>query len=201
MAIAILEIHLYCILITFELNNLDILIYQGAPVCQPQSEIDFDDSRCVLFLLQLRGKMREISRKRVDKDFDNLYCMEILEVVERIAIVHDNRLETVTSDYICAHFPGSNISFSPKYSGVQLGCKAHIAFEGEPMRSMTYFVKTHSKGRLLSDISVPLAFDPKELMIYKVLERLDVGCETHFLHRSLQDVYIATLDANHGRNF
>ena len=42
---------------------------------------------------------------------------------------------------------------------------------------------------------------PQELMVYKVLERLGFGCETHFLQRSFEDVYIATLDVGHGGCF
>ncbi len=39
--------------------------------------------------------------------------------------------------------------------------------------------------------------DPRELLVYKVLEHLGVGCETFFFSRSLEDFYFATLDAGH----
>ena len=43
--------------------------------------------------------------------------------------------------------------------------------------------------------------DPKELLVYKVLEYAGFGCETHFLQRSIEDVYIATLDGGYNGSF
>ncbi len=167
-----------------------------------ESEISFDDAQGVSFLSRLHSKLREISLTRwEDEAFENFYFMEFLRIIDRIAKVHEDRLKVVTTNYFCAHFQVANISFSPKDNGRHFGCTAHIKFEGEPKRIVKYYVKTHSAGRVLSGSSAPKAFDPKELMVYKILERLDVGCETHFLHRSLQDVYIATLDASHGGSF
>ena len=62
-----------------------------------------------------------------------------------------------------------------------------------------YHVKTHSTGRLLCISPVAKSVNPRELLVYIVLERLGFGCETHFLQRNLQDVYIA--DAGHGGSF
>jgi len=39
--------------------------------------------------------------------------------------------------------------------------------------------------------------NPIELMIYKILENLGIGCESHFFGRELKNFYIATKDAGH----
>ena len=53
-------------------------------------------------------------------------------------------------------------------------------------------VKTKSSGPIFAKL-----ISAYELLIYKVLEHLGVGCETHFMHRITEDVYIATLDAGY----
>ena len=64
-----------------------------------------------------------------------------------------------------------------------------------------YHIKTHSEGRLSSKSSAAKLVNPQELLIYKILQYTGFGCETHFLQRSPEDVYIATLDAGHGGSF
>ena len=56
-------------------------------------------------------------------------------------------------------------------------------------------------GRLASKSSAAKVVSLSELMVYKVLEHLGFGCETHFLQRSCEVVFIATLDAGNGGSF
>ena len=42
-----------------------------------------------------------------------------------------------------------------------------------------YHIKTHSAGRLASNTVAAKSVDPMEWMVYKPLERLGFGCETH----------------------
>lgn len=59
-----------------------------------------------------------------------------------------------------------------------------------------YYVKTHSKGLKSGHSSAAQRLIPQELMVYKVLEDLAKGCESHFFGRGGRHLYIATLDAN-----
>ncbi len=165
-----------------------------------ESEMRFDDSQYVSVLSILNEALDALSLQRLDEEFGNFYTV-FMRVVLSIDMIHDKRLQVVITNYFSSRFPGSNIEFIQKGSGRQFGCTAHIAFEGGPERARKYYVKTHSAGRFLSCISAPKAVDVKELMVYKILEKLGVGCESHFFHRSPQDVYIATLDASHGGSF
>jgi hypothetical protein len=96
-------------------------------------------------------------------------------------------------------FPNSTLTIGENHSGVQMGLKATVTLKnGETRR---YHVKTHSLGRLASLSSSSQSANPRELMVYKVLEQLGFGCETFFLQRSPEDVYVATLDGGHGGSF
>lgn len=74
-----------------------------------------------------------------------------------------------------------------------MGAIATVTLErGEQVK---IFAKTHSRGRKEFFSSGAKPLDPKELMVYKVLENLGLGCKAYFCARSPEDVYIATLDA------
>ncbi len=87
------------------------------------------------------------------------------------------------------------MNFFPKVAGVQMGSQAYVTFPDGKL--LKYHLKTHSGGRLASHSSAAKPIDPRELLVYKFLEHIGVGCEVHFFHRSLEDVFIATLDAGH----
>lgn len=121
----------------------------------------------------------------------------------KIKVAHYQRLEAETHKYFSTLYPGCSISFRHKKGGIQLGLRVDITIEeGGGTQKRTYFVKTHSHGRAFSSMSAdPRIIDPTELMVYKILEHLGIGSETHFFQRSLVDVYIATLDAGHSGEF
>jgi len=146
----------------------------------------------------LHNTFTKASRKRYDEDFRTLY-LNFLELRNRIASVHAVRLETVTERYFNVIFPDSTVENDVKSGGVQLGTKARVTLATGEERM--YHIKTHSEGRLSSKSAAAKLVNPQELFIYKILQYTGFGCETHFIQRSAEDVYIATLDAGHDGRF
>jgi len=161
-------------------------------------DVCFANSYRISTMSKLHDTLTKASRKRYDEDFRALY-LNFLELRDRISIVHAVRLETVTERYFNTIFPDSTVENDVKSGGVQLGTKARVTLATGEER--VYHIKTHSEGRLSSKSSAAKLVNPQELLIYKILQYTGFGCETHFLQRSAEDVYIATLDAGHGGNF
>ena len=110
--------------------------------------------------------------------------------------VHSTRLEELTRQYFTiGSFKGSAVDFDFKTGGDQLGAIAHVT---RGPKTLTYYIKTHSEGTKSSQSSAARLLRPEELMAYKVLELLGVGCECHFFGRDPKNFYIATLSAHHG---
>ena len=160
--------------------------------------ISFDDSRKIFTMSILRKYLRNVAFERYDSDFNDLYT-SFLALRDRISIVHKKRLELKTKQYFEFHHPHSTVQYNIKTGGVQLGIKVNVTLHTTEVKK--YFVKTHSNGRISSKSSAASLVNPKELLVYKVLEHLGIGCESHFFQRSAEDVYIATLDAGHGGSF
>lgn len=116
-----------------------------------------------------------------------------------ISLVHLDRLSLAAVGAFRRRFPGSQIECLPKTSGVRLGTRVRLILECGDCR--TYYVKTHSDGRLASNSVAAKVVEPGELLVYKVLEMTGYGCESIFFQRNFSDVYIATLDAGHGGSF
>ena len=157
----------------------------------------FDDPTKRLNINRILSKMDKI-RSHVNPDFYRLYG-ESSMIKREMDTVHSDRLDSVTIKYFTSYFPGARVECDVKSIGVQLGAKANVLLTtGETKK---YHVKTHSAGRLSSRSTNAKVVDPKELLVYKVLEYAGFGCETHFLQRSIEDVYIATLDAGYNGSF
>ena len=160
----------------------------------------FDDSQKLIATRRLSAALdsRILRQPQTNPEFDNLLT-DVTKIRVFSAEVHSKRLERVAIDFFQSSFPNSALNIEEKHSGIQMGLKVVvILMNGEKRR---YHVKTHSLGLLASRSSVAQSANPREFMVYKLLERLGFGCETFFLQRSLQDVYIATLDAGHGGSF
>ena len=157
----------------------------------------FDDATKRLNLNRILSKMDKI-KSHVNPDFYRLYG-ESSMIKREMDTVHSDRLDNVTIKYFTSYFPCARVECDVKSIGVQLGAKANVfLITGETKK---YHVKTHSAGRLSSRSTNAKVVDPKELLVYKVLEYAGFGCETHFLQRSIEDVYIATLDAGYNGSF
>lgn len=105
------------------------------------------------------------------------------------------RIEESTKIYFESRFSGSSVNSSmKKKSGDQLGCVAEVTLSNNQV--LTYFVKTHSEGLKSGHSSAAKLVNPAELLVYKILETLGIGCESHFFGRDGKNLYIATLDAN-----
>lgn len=161
-------------------------------------EASFADSSRISAMSRLHKILTAASRSRHDQNFRDLY-LSFLELRESITIVHAVRLENIAEIYFHKIFPGSSVEHDAKDGGVQLGTKAKVTLMTGEQR--IYHIKTHSEGRLSSKSSAAKLINPQELLIYKILQYTGFGCEAHFLQRSAEDVYIATLDAGHGGSF
>jgi hypothetical protein len=138
--------------------------------------------------------MKAISRMSNQSDeFEKLYTV-LLKLRDQISGIHEERLERCALEYFAHFFRGvSTVEFRPKLGGVQMGSQAHVTFpDGTTLK---YHIKTHSGGRRASHSSAAKLIDPRELLVYKFLAYIGMGCESHFFHQSLEDVFIATLDA------
>jgi hypothetical protein len=140
---------------------------------------------------KLQRKSTELPRGHA---FDSLF-FDFCILRARISTIHATRLEVLAENFFTNHFTGCSVRFSPKVGGMQQGIQADVTLSNAKV--FKYYIKSHSGGRRVSHSSAPKCVDPRELFIYKVLEYLGVGCEAFFLHRSHQEVFIATLDAGH----
>jgi hypothetical protein len=161
-------------------------------------EISFCNPRKAALMSQLHPRLRGISKKPQQSDDFWRFHYEFLKLRTDIDEIHAERLKFCAEQFLAQRFPNATaVQFFPKLSGVQLGTRARVTLpDGELLK---YYIKTHSGGKVASASSAAKGIDPRELLVYKVLEHLGVGCETHFFHRSFEDVFIATLDAGHAK--
>jgi hypothetical protein len=62
---------------------------------------------------------------------------------------------------------------------------------------ITYYAKTH-RGGFKADLSgTTYPVDLKELLVYKILELLQIGPETHFFYIDVKEFYIVTKDVGY----
>lgn len=157
-----------------------------------------DDPARIGMMRLLNNRLTLLSNRNFDDAFVDL-SGKFFAIRGQIEGVHGLRLDTVAMAYFSRLFPPNTLSYQPKRDGVQLGERI-IINQGQPNK-LTYHVKTHSAGRLSSHSTAAKLVNPQELMAYRILQYLGVGCETHFFERSPEDVYIATLDAGTGGSF
>ena len=138
------------------------------------------------------------SRHDASESLSKLY-VDCLMMKSDISFFHLIRLEAAALSAFMRHFPGSQIDFAPKCSGVQLGTKARVTLGSG--KSRTYHVKTHAAGWLDSNTFATNPVDAGELLVYKILELTGTGCESLFFQNNFVDCYVATLDAGHDGSF
>jgi hypothetical protein len=159
-------------------------------------DIPFDHSFKSSMMRQLHAKLHCLCPIHdSNATFQNLLS-EFLKLRSRISFIHLDRLKYAAVRYFKQRFPGQNFFFRDKVGGVQLGAQIH--FQLNTGQELKYHLKTHASGRMMSNNSAPKPVEPRELVVYKCLEHLGLGCEAAFLYRSLEDVFIATLDAGTG---
>ncbi len=154
--------------------------------------ISFADPIRISAMSQLHVRLANLARRRTDESFLTLHSRFLL-IRDRIMIVHADRLDTLALAYFSKLFPNASLTPKMKLGGVQLGERIIVAQAGQPL--LTYHVKTHSAGKLSSNSEAAKIVNSQELMVYRILENLGIGCQSHFFERSPEDVYISTLDA------
>jgi len=122
---------------------------------------------------------------------DTLYP-DMLKLEDQTKRAHLDRMKEITKQYFGVE--NNQVVFPMKQAGDQLGTRIQINFEGQ--EPITYHVKTHSAGLKSAMSSAAKILDPKELVVYKILENFNIGCESHFFGRDFDNFYIATKDAS-----
>jgi hypothetical protein len=158
------------------------------------ASIPYDDQRKRVLIRKV-GKFMEgyFSTKHQDPVFNALYG-RVLDIKTITEDVPYNRINESSLRYFQAKYPGSAVTFSSKMWGDQLGTVVKVQTADD--RTYKYYVKTHSKGLKSGHSSAAQLLIPQELMVYKLLEGLGIGCESHLFGRDSKHFYIATLDAN-----
>ena len=160
------------------------------------SDVSFSDPRNAAWTSQLLSRLKRCSGMANASCEFELLLMNLFKLRMRISVIDKERLKVCARQYFTQRFPNAvAVDFRPKYSGSQSGFK--ILVQLPDREELKYHLKIHSGGKLESNSSCVKPVDPRELLIYKILERLEEGTETHFVHRSIEDVFIATLDAGH----
>ncbi|KAG2393754.1 hypothetical protein C9374_007285 [Naegleria lovaniensis] len=126
--------------------------------------------------------------------------LDVLKLKSKLKAVAFNRLKEYSKQYFQILHPEGEISFSIKQGGGQLGVIINVIRRGNE-NSLRYFIKTHSHGRKESSSSDPIPVQALELIMYKVLEKLQLCPEVHFVCKDAKDFYIATLNAGQDENF
>lgn len=105
------------------------------------------------------------------------------------------RIRFYTQKFFDKEFPSrAVVSIAEKVEGVQLGVVATVSDGQGPTR---FFVKTHSGGSLASRKSSGLEpVLPEELLCYRILELLGLGCKFYFFGRDEKNLYLCTRDAS-----
>jgi hypothetical protein len=159
-------------------------------------DIPFDHSFKSSMMRQLHTKLHSLCPFHDSNATFQHLLSEFLKLRSRISFIHLDRLKNVAAQYFEQRFPCQRVFFRDKVGGAQLGAQIH--FQLDTGQELKYHIKTHASGRIMSNSSAPKPVEPRELVVYKCLEYLGLGCEAAFLHRSLEDVFIATLDAGTG---
>ncbi len=154
-------------------------------------ELDFDAP-------QKRNNLRVIKKiankyNDISENSSQVY-LRILKLDDEIKYVNIARIKEIAVSYFSYHFKvdKSQITFDDKVIGDQLGLIAEIQTEKGKIK---YYIKTHSGGLQSQHSSGAKTLNARELAVYKILEYLGIGCETHFFGRDLKNFYIATKDA------
>ncbi len=127
--------------------------------------------------------------------FDELQALQadLFKLDRQTKQVPLTRIEESTREYFESVFKGCKVATSWKRGGDQLGRVAEVTLPNQQI--LTYFVKTHSGGLRSGHSSAAKLVNPSELLVYKVLEGLGIGPQSHFFGRDGHNLYIATLDA------
>ncbi|KAI8893553.1 hypothetical protein BC833DRAFT_569109 [Globomyces pollinis-pini] len=89
-----------------------------------------------------------------------------------------------------------DITFSPKKSGIQTGFTCDV---NDGTQSVRYYIKTHQYGPTEDNVKSIKPPDTKELFVYKLLNHIGIGPQTHFIipsHSTKKTIYIVTKDCH-----
>ena len=155
--------------------------------------------------IKLRRRLiNELGRKYL-KNLSNLNFMDNeKKIIENVIKKYDGEFEEAIENSIKLYFDklyiNCNFNFINKNRGVQAGRIVRIIENNN--NEHLYYVKTHQYG-FTSESSTKQPLDIKELYIYKLLEKLNIGSEVHWFESDIfeDSIYIATKGlSNHELN-
>lgn len=160
------------------------------------TNLAFDHFKKREYMRAILALLKKNSFSSSDNDLQLLYS-QVLVIRDQIENVHVNRLEKATENYFRLLYNDqiSDVSFLSKRDGDQLG--RVFVIQHKELGKITYHIKTHSNGTKSNNSMPPQQADPKELFVYKLLEKLEIGCNAHLYGRDLNNFYIATKDAGY----
>ena len=124
---------------------------------------------------------------------------KLIVLAQDLADLPKNNMENKAREFFMKIYPDFLINFTEKQGGSQLGFKVTLQ-NNDAQNSIIYHCKTHTYGRLSSkNSSEASTVDLKEMIVYRVLEKCDLGNKTLFFFDDIRNFYIATLDS--GSNF
>ncbi|KAG2373288.1 hypothetical protein C9374_012277 [Naegleria lovaniensis] len=174
----------------FENTNHDVL-----------QEQEFED---ISIRKNIRTLAKTISKKRSENmNTTQKECfLDVLDLKEQYIMMAYDRIEAYSAEYFKLLHPESNICFGLKKGGDQLGVVMNITTGPRNEQPLRYYIKTHALGRKeFNSSTVPKPVEPLELIVYKVLEKLQLCPQVHFICRDEKDLLIATLDAGQNGDF
>jgi hypothetical protein len=171
-----------------EMQSIDI---NWEALSNPDLPFDHPDIRSSL--VRLMRVLKRLLPERFSNPNLIMLWGQISIIDASITSVHWDRLKELTSQYFNS-ISCEVIGLALKLDGVQFGAKATVRLQNG--RAVKYHIKTHSGGLTSEKSSAPSLVNPAELLVYKVLEGLGVGCQSHFFGHDGHNLYIATLDAN-----
>jgi len=168
----------------------------------PNLEFEESDFKAPL----IRKIIPFVAKAKAECDQENAefskFLLSIFKLPESIKQVHIQRIQNIAKQYFIPNvYQDCSIDFCTKEGkGRQLGLIATIT---SPVNEeIKFYIKTHANGLLSQDSSGAKPLDAKELFVYKMLEKLEIGCECHFFGRDQKNFYIATKSAaSYGLSF
>lgn len=141
--------------------------------------------------LLIKGLSSLLLRISANPDI-NALKVDLFTLDQQTKEVPLTRIQENTKAYFLSLPNVISVSLCQKRNGDQLGCLADVTFSNSEV--VKYYIKTHSGGLRSGHSSAAKLVNPAELLVYKVLENLGVGPQTHFFGRDGENLYIATLD-------
>ena len=135
---------------------------------------------CDVLMLELAKESKTNETSSVFLEFSDRVIIFTNEVAE----IPKKNMERKAKEVFGSLYQNYSIKITKKTGGSQLGFKLILQKNNED-NSIIYHCKTHSYGRGSKTSSAASSVDLKELLVYRVLEKCNLGNKTIFFFSSL----------------